>query len=242
MAQSVVEEPSEEALLPVEVWRGSKSQLLVLCGQNYPEESGIADFILWEYGLARNAPRARFLYWPRTFDDEGASLRLFSNTAREVRPKIVVAIGAPSGTLRELKRIRNEAPEVKIVTIFPSDDALETEAVSDMVIDMDISHIEATGIGRDIAEEEETALDITEREAAVLLLAAALSMEESAENEACNAPGSAPLEAAMRFAVEAAMQADPSAPPPRWQYVQATDPDTGLRSRRHVLIQKMQTF
>lgn len=225
--------------MSVEIWQGSKSPLLVLCGQNYPEESGIADFVLWEYGLARDNPTVSFLYWPRTFEEEEATLRLLTNTARSGNPKIVAAIGAPEGTLYELRRIRNEMPQVKIVSIFPSDDALETEAVSDMVIDMDISHVEASGIGADIAEEEETALDITAREAAALLLGALLSMEEEIDRHKTSAePGSAPLEAVMRFAVEVAMRADPTFSPPRWQYVQAIDPDTGLRSMRHVLIRQ----
>ena len=230
-------EAKEDPPKPAEAWPGSKSALLVLCGQNYPEESGIANYVLWEYGLARIKPDVRFLYWPRTFEKEDASLRLLSNTARSQRPKTVVTIGAPEGTLRELRRIRNELPEAKIVSIFPSDDALATEAVSDMVIDMDISDIESSGIGEDIAEEEETAVDIAPREAAVLLLGVAISMEESAGN---GAPESALLEAAMRFADEAAMNADTAFYPPRWQYVHAIDPDTGLRSRRHVLIRREQ--
>ena len=230
-------ESAAEPLLPVEAWQGSKSPLLVLCGENYPEESGIVELVLWEYGLARTKPPVRFLYWPRTFDEADASLRLLSRTAREESPKIVAAIGAPEGTLRELRRIRGEFPEIKIVSIFPSDDALATEAVSDMVIDMDISDVEASGIGAEIAEEEETAVDITAREAALLLLGAVLSMEESDQGGSA-ATGSAQLESAMGFALEAAMQEDSSFSPPRWQYVQATDPDSGLRSRRHVLIRK----
>lgn len=221
----------EEALLE------AKSPLLVLAGQSYPEESGIADFVLSKYGQAGNGPGARVLYWPRSFNEANASLRLLSGAASEQRPGIVVTIGAPEGTMRELRRIRDELPDVKIVSIFPSDDALGMEAVSDMVIDMDISEVESSGIGADIAEEEATALDITAREAAALLLGAALSMEESALGNG-GEPGSVPLEAAMRSATEIAMRLDTSFAPTRWQYAQATDPDTGLRSRRHVLIRR----
>ena len=231
--QKAEEEPPNAA----EAWQGSKSSVLVLAGENYPEESGIADFVLWEYGLARTRPDVRFLYWPRTFEEQDASLRLLSNTARAQEPKIVAAIGAPEGTLRELRRIRSEFPDAKIIAIFTADDALEVEAVSDLVIDMDISAVEASGIGADIAEEEETAVDITAREAALLLLGAVLSMEESGD---AGVSESARLESAMRFAVAAAAQADAAFSAPRWQYVQSTDPDTGLRSRRHVLIRKAQ--
>ncbi len=233
---SATAEPVQSA----DIWEGKKSTLLVLAGQDFPEESGIADFVSWEYGLAEEKGRARFLYWPHTFEERDASLRLLSNTAQEESPEIVVAFAAPEGTLRELNRIRAEFPEIKIVSIFPSDEALPIEAVSDMVIDMDISDVEGAGIDGGITAEEETALDITAREAAALILGAVFSMEmEEMEAGSSGAPVRALLETGMRFAEAVAMSADADFTGLCWEYAQAVDPDTGLRSRKHVLIRKI---
>lgn len=232
--------PRHEAGKPPDIWKGGKSSLLVLAGQDFPEESGIASLVSWEYGLSEEKGRARFLYWPRTFEEQDASLRLLSNTAREESPEIIVAIGAPRGTLRELNRIRAEFPEVKIVSIFPIDEALSIEAVSDMVIDMDIFDAQASGLDGEIVAEDESALEISGREAAMLLLGAVFSMEKEKEAEA-GAPlelSAVLLKANMDIAEAVAMQADLDFSAPLWEYSQAVDAETGLRSRKHVLIKE----
>lgn len=207
-----------------------RSSLLALLGEGFSEQSGAARLVLQEYGLAGDeGGLARVFYWPRSFEG-GATLRLFSDAAQDEAAAIVIALAAPEGTTRELNRIRSEAPNVKIASLFPSDDALATEAVSDIVVDMDIF---ASSL------EEEAPLDITAAEAATILLAAALAMEELSSEE--DAPLSAPLlEEAMRLADSLAAQADEGFSATRWEFEQAADADTGLRSKKRVLIRRAQ--
>ncbi len=224
-------------------WEGEKSTVLVLAGEAFPEESGIADFVAWEYGLTVEKGLARFLYWPGTFEKRSASLRLLRNIALEERPEILVTIAAPSGTLNELIRIRSQFPEIKIVSIFPLDEALPVEAVSDMVIDIDPHSAQSEEIDTAMIAEEATALNITADEASALLLGAVFSMEMSEqETESPNlsrtvVAASALLEIGMGFAANTSVKRNEKSGL-HWQYAQAVDADTGLKSRRHILITK----
>lgn len=238
-AGNVAETPLPQPERATEEWEGERSSILVLAGQDFPEESGIADFVAWEYGLALEKGRARVLYWPATFEALGASLDLLSGIARNEQPEIVVAVGAPPGALVELNRIRAAFPEIKIASIFPSGEALAVEAVSDMVIDMGISFVQEAGLGAAMVAEEETVLDIKTHEAAALVLGAVFSMEMLKMNGGSSLePASVLLERGMRFAESAAMRAHEGFAPLFWEYSLAADPDTGLRSRRHILIHK----
>ena len=189
--------------------------------------------------MAEENGLARILYWPASFEERDSSIRLFSSIAQEEAPEIVVAIGAPEGTLRELNRIRGEFPKIRIASVFPSDEAIPTEAVSDMVIDMDIAPVEAAGVEGEMVAEEETELDIAADEAALLLLAAVFSMEMiGGEEDDASAPLSELFEEGMRFAEISAAKAGNGPAPPSWEFRQAIDPDTGLRSRRHILLRR----
>lgn len=222
----------ESALNPSEE---HKSGVLVLAGEGFGRESGVADLISREYGLAEEKGRARILYWPETFRREAASLRLFSTVAEEEAPGIILTIGAPEGTVRELRRIRESAPAVTIVSVFPLEEAIPVEAVSDIMIDIGVPDF---GGGAESHQEADTAVEISGGEAAVILLGAVFAAEQNDGNRL----KSVELEEGIEKACECGLAAGYEAIGGAWGYAQAVDPETGIRSQKHVVIQIKQNM
>lgn len=212
-----------------------RARLLLLSGAAFPRESGAADFLAWEYGLAEEKGRVRVLYWPETFRRTDSSLRLVRETVREEQPDILITLGAPEGTLRELRAVREEFPDIRIVSIFPADDPLPVEAVSNLMIDQEVPAAVLSPDGDPaLMPEEEAAADFSGREAAVLLLGAAFAMESGD----LSATGSEILASGMQLAGTVAKEGGLIYPVPDWEFLPAADPETGIKSMKHVLIRK----
>lgn len=206
-----------------------KSTVLILAGEDFKRESGAFDLIAMEYGLAEEKGRVRILYWPETFDTANSSLRLFTETAEEEKPGIIVTLGAPEGTLRELRRINGILPAAKIISIFPLEEPIPVEAVSGLLVDVYVPGLESdTAAPQD---ENDTAVEISGKETALILLGAVLAMEtddgDSIKSETL-AAGIA--EAAEKTDSETKTQIKD------WEYMPAVDTETGIRSKKHVLV------
>ncbi len=162
-----------------------------------------------EYGLAEEGG---MLFYPETLDA----------AASEERLTAVIALGAPERTVRGLERLRSTRPGVTIVSVFPADEVLSVEAVSDLVIDIPA----ASGLLAD--ENASSSAFVSDAELSTLLAVAALFAEQDADQ--------APL-ARFDSALQAARKdlRDPVAGRD-WVISPYLDADTGLRSRNHLVI------
>lgn len=135
---------------------------------------------------------------------------------------LVITVGAPERTARDLDRLRADMPNVRIITLFPTDEVLSIEAVSDLVIDIPSS-------GELLADENaQSASRISAPDLSFLLLAAALF----AERDASVAPA-ARFDAAI---LDARVAARLPAAGDGWKIAQYVDTDTGLKARNHLVI------
>lgn len=214
--------------MAVQIDSGKKSRLLILAGEDFGPQGGATGLISRVYGLAEEKGRIRILYWPETFDHNNSSLRLFSSTADEEKPEIVVNLGGPEGTLRELRRIKEMFPETKIISIFPLDEAIPVEAVSDLMVDVYVPSLESdTAAPQD---EKETSVEISGEETSLILLGAVLATETDGSDSVKSDSLAAGIKKAAEMADIGKDMTD------GWEYLQAVDADTGIRSKKHVLI------
>lgn len=134
----------------------------------------------------------------------------------------VIVLAGPERTVRTLLRLRNERPGILILSIFPVDETLAVEAVSDLVIDLPVSP-------ELLADENAPqAAAIPDGELSFLLLAAALFSDT---------PASDPPPVRFDGALAAARKSrgNPAAAS-LWSIVPYKDGDTGLKSRNHLVV------
>lgn len=135
---------------------------------------------------------------------------------------LVITVGAPERTARDLDRLRAAMPKIRIVTLFPTDEVLSVEAVSDLVIDIPVS----TELLAD--ENAQSASSVPRSELSFLLLAAALYADRGPEESP-----------AVRFdaaIVDARIAARLPGGGNGWQIAHFIDTDTGLKARNHFIL------
>lgn len=230
----------------------SGHRVIVLLGPDFTARSAVLDPLIAEYGLASKAEATATekvgmllpMKYPENFT-EGKRVRLsmLTDEARSSGTTIVVTVGAPSGTVNELTKIRKTNPDMQIISLFPTEDAFPVEAISDLVIDY-------SGSGDLLADEK--ILAISDADLAYLLFGAVLSGEPALVDKPADKPAVATgstdtpaavaetvpspmskfigsLDIARRLMKQKSLGTD-------WKIDCFTDPATNLRCRNHVVI------
>lgn len=222
-ADSVGTENAAKA--PAPRHRAADHQVLVMLGPTYASRPAILDGLISEYGLAGSGGMTFRLYYPDSFKDGSKTrLSILSERASDPSVTIVVTVGAPEGTVRELAKIREARPDVRVVTLFPDDDILPSESVSTLLVNLPEA-------GELLADEGASAASGSIDDAALgmLILASVLAEEKPVATEAPLARLTACLETARTLL---RLRKDET----RFALAPYVDPDTGLRSRNHLVV------
>lgn len=205
-------------------------RILVMLGPDFTGKPAVVSEMADEYGLLDSAiPESpgmmTVLTWPDSFMvEKHARLSVLKTAADDPAVTIVVTIGAPEGTVRELTRIRAARPDIRIVTIFAEDDALPLEAVSDFVVD----RVLPEGVLAD--ENASASAGLSDDESGLLLLGSTLSAEEKDLTVPPLARLTLGLDTARGLSKQRRLGSD-------WVLASFIDPDTGLRSRNHLTVE-----
>lgn len=200
--------------------------VVVMLGEDYVGRPAILDALVTEYGLSGFGGMVLRLDYPESFK-EGSRTRLAVLAERASDPSVtvVLALGAPEGTVRELNKIRANAPGTKILNLFPLDETLPCEAVSDLVADYP-SPDELLADENATPPAGSSLLD--DGSLAQLMLASVLAWDGTSPGAPVELL-SASLETArdlMKLKKNAAV----------WKLAPWVDPDTGLKSRNHLVV------
>ena len=201
-----------------------------MLGPSFAGRPALIEPIIEEYGvLDPDIPESpgmmTLMTWPDSFMvEKHARLSLLKNAADDPQITIVVTLGAPEGTVRELTRIHAARPDVKIVTLFAEDDGLPLEAVSDLLVDRTLPEGVLAG------ENSSPDAGISDASAAVLLLGSVLSAEDRDATVPPLTKLTVGLDSARNLAKLRRVGSD-------WVISPFVDPDTSLKSRNHLTIQ-----
>lgn len=209
-------------------------RVLVMIGPSFAGRPELLSPAVEEYGVLDSAiPESpgmmTVMTWPDSFIvEKRPRLSKLTEAAEDPAVTIVATLGAPEGTVRELNRLREARPDVRIVSLLGEDAALSLEAVSDLVLD----RASPKGI---LEDENATPGSLLSDEAAgVLLLGALLSAEDRDQSAAPLVKLSVSLDAARSYARNRHFGSD-------WTVSAFVDPDTGLKSRNHLVVDIPQT-
>jgi len=202
-------------------------QVLVMLGPDFATRPAILDGMKSEYGIVGFGGMTVQLFYPESFmTGKKTSLSVLKDKAMDPLVSIIITVGAPEQTINELNRIRAARSDIKIVTLFQSDESLPTEAVSDLLIDYPVD----TGM---LADENTAGSEIlskfTDASLGALILGCALSEEKSTSKDSPLVRLNSGLETARTFMKLKQTDIDFSLNP----YI---DPDTTLRSRSHLVL------
>jgi hypothetical protein len=209
-------------------------RVLVMVGPSFAGRPELLSPVVEEYGVLDDAiPESpgmmTVMTWPDSFIvEKRPRLSKLTEAAEDPRVTIVATLGAPEGTVRELNRLRSSRPDLKILSLFGEDAALQLEAVSDLVLD----RTSPKGILED--ENATPGALLSDEAAGVLLLGALLSAEDRDQSTAPLVKLSVSLDAARSYARNRHFGSD-------WTVSAFVDPDTGLKSRNHLVVDIPQT-
>ena len=184
--------------------------VLLVTGPAYASGEGLPAHLLGEYGDGENG---------------GMLVTADNLKATESLPEgsVILTLGAREGTARDLARLRDRVPGLRIVSIFPLDEPLQVESLSDLVID----RITPSGI---LADEQAAAQEsLSVPDLSFLLLVAALSVDIP---EVPPLPEKRLTEALARARSNARLRNAGST----WTFAPWVDPETGLRSGNHCVL------
>lgn len=200
--------------------KAENRRILVALGPSWSNQPAILKHLLAEYGAVSSGGIVQLLQYPDDFLVEGrVRLSVLTAAASDILVDTVITLGTPDGTVRELSRLHASRPELHILTLFPEDDALMVEAASELVIEQAVS-------SELLADEDGSALSNTD--VSFLLFAVALSGESTDKIS--------PLRC-IELSVERARQLSRDKKAATgWAFLPRIDPDTGLKSRNHVLL------
>jgi hypothetical protein len=185
-----------------------------------------------EYGIAGAGGMTVKLLYPDSFKVSGiARISVLADRAAESGVTIIVTVGAPEGTVNVLNRIRAANPSIKIVSLFPLDDALSVEAVSDIVADYPVPKeiLSSENAAAASSSVPGSAGSVNDSSLGLLVLASVLA-EEGPSSDAPQARLAASLETARSLMKMKKTDAS-------WNLSPWADPDTGLKSRNHLLLE-----
>lgn len=195
--------------------------VLLALGESWASRPEILADITAEYGLLEDGGMLNILRYPEDFLTEGrVRLSALTAEASDAAVSMVIALGTPQGTSRELMRIRSSRSDIRLVSVFPEDEILPAEAASDLVLDQAIS-------GDILADEGDLAL--TEADISFLLLVASLAGEKILPGSSVSKLFPDVLESA-RKTTGRRMEAL------SWTFKPCIDPDTGLKAFNHLLL------
>ena len=205
-------------------------RILVMLGPGFTGRAALLQGLTEEYGLYDPAlpdspGMMTVLSWPDSFIvEKRPRLTVLKDSADDSAITVIVTIGAPEGTVRELTRIRAAHPEKKIVTLFAEDSGLPLEAVSDVLLD----RTAPSGVLAD--EASLTAASLSDQELGLLLLGATLSAEDRDSTTSPLTKVSVSLDAARNLMKLKGVGQN-------WLLSAYIDPDTALRSRNHLTVE-----
>ena len=209
--------------------RVADHQVIVMLGPEYANRPAVLDAMTSEYGLAGAGGMTVKLLYPESFKVSGITrISVLAERAAESGMTIIVTVGAPENTVTVLNKIHAVNPAIKIVNLFPLDDALSVEAVSDIVADYPAPK-EILSDENAPASAVAAAGSVSDASIGLLILASALA-EEGPAVDAPEVRLAASLEMARSF-----MKMKKSDIP--WNIARWIDPDTGLKSRNHLLLE-----
>ena len=89
-----------------------------------------------KFSLEENSGLIEPLVFPQDFMFAGSGrISLLADYIQEKNCKALITLGAPEFTFRTLAKIKDENPEIFIISLFSQDDVQSTEGDSDIVID-----------------------------------------------------------------------------------------------------------
>lgn len=217
---------TEEAVTYKPVHHVADHRIIVLLGPDFSAYPGILNGIITEYGLAGYGGMTIKLLYPDSFmENDKIRLSLLVDLAAEPDTTMLITLGAPEGTARVLEKIRAADPNFRIVTLFPLEDELRMEAVSNLLVVHAVS---------DELLANETNYSVPAENLDVLMLAAALTGENTDTTIAPLLQLQSDLITAGKYMKRKSFGTD-------WKFAAYTDPDTGLRSRICVVFNSTDT-
>jgi len=196
-------------------------KVVVMLGPLYADRPAVTESLLAEYGVAGYGGMVELMPYPAAFTRNGlVRLSDLTDAVRSPGVTILVTVGAPEKTVTELNKLRADRRPLSVISVFPSDEYLPVEAVSDLVLDRSLS-------GEPLADEESSL--IPDADLGVLLLAAVLSGEEKDGSISPQLRLETSLDSAKILAHQKKSCAG-------WSFSPWIDPETGLRSRNHLVL------
>lgn len=184
--------------------------VLLVSGSAYASSADLCAHLAGEYGDEKNGGML-------------AAVDSLKSTESLPDGSVIITLGAREGTVRDLSRLRDLVSGLRIVSIFPLDEPLQVESVSDLVID----RLAPAGI---LADERSAAAEsLSVPDLSFLLLVAALSVDIP---ELPPLPEKRLAEALARARSNARLRNAGSA----WTFTSWVDPETGLRSGNHCVL------
>lgn len=218
--------------------RASDHKVIVMLGEEYAKRPAILDPLVAEYGLSGYGGMTVPLKYPESFTvNSRVRLSALAEHAAVSGVTVVVTVGAPEGTVEELEKIRAINPSMRIVTLFPFDEILPVEAVSDIVAmnPRDDALLSDEGASNASLSADDVSLGL-------LVLASALSVDAApasgplaskADDQAAPVTPQVALATAISSAADAMKLGKNAA---SWAVSPWTDPDTGLKSRKNLTV------
>ncbi len=178
----------------------------------FTERAKLADFLRAEYG-----------------DDSSGGMLIEAESLRFAEPlpegSIVILVGADEQDSRDLARLRDASPALRVVSLFALAESLPLEALCDLVIDLD------AGSGL-LEQEEASALScFTDAEIGFLLYVAALAFDREEDPSV----GVSPINRVNEAIDRARAYAKNRSAGIGWQFAAYQDPETGLRAANHLV-------
>jgi len=202
-------------------------QVLVMLGPDFSARPAILDGIKSEYGIVGSGGMTVELFYPESFmTGNKPSLSVLKDKAMDPEVSIIITVGAPDRTIDQLNRIRAARSDIKIVTLFQSDESLPAEAVSDLLIDYPVD----TGmLTNENTAGTEISSKFTDSSLGALILGCALAEETPSSKDSPLLRLNAGIETARTFMKLRQSDIDITLNP----YI---DPDTTLHSHSHLVL------
>lgn len=178
----------------------------------FAERAKLADFLRAEYG-----------------DDSSGGMLIEAESLRfaESLPErsIVILVGADEQDSRDLARLRDASPTLRVVSLFALAEPLPLESLCDLVIDLEA--------GSALMEQEESSAlsRFSDSEIGFLLYVAALAFDREEDPSV----GTSPINRVNEAIDRARTYTKNRSAGIGWQFAAYQDPETGLRAANHLV-------
>ncbi|MBN1617418.1 MAG: hypothetical protein JW875_08905 [Spirochaetales bacterium] len=133
---------------------------------------------------------------------------------------IILTIGAPEGTVRDIVRLHDTFPTLRVATLMPQEDSLAVEEISDLVVNI-------TQSDEPLAQEGSEQL-LEPGELSLLLLASALYLEQ----EGATGLAETRMPQVLDIVRKRVKQKDAGK---NWHFTAWRDPENSLKSKNHLI-------